>query len=726
MKRSQFAYVCVSLFFMTLRAQAQSPSGSIRDSVIMKDTLVQSEFVVEHKPLRAGIEVNYGWGDYYDASIPSPIALIGCDKYSMGTGNEYGARFQADMPLWGDNSPWTLLPRLFIQFHHPEFDWTEIDQSYDTGSKSLVPFSIRHELLATIGEAGIGSGFSYELTNRWHAIAGANLGVIFLQSYQTSLHRVEPGVLFGTTRDTITASGNFPKKLAFLPSISLGTNYDLPLSKKLWAEPGIEASLPFGGQAGGGSALWRFGGMSYWRAIEVNATLALMFDLTPRMETVPVFEKREVPSTIYITEQAPKVESPKLSASIRAVAISSTGEKSDVVRMTVEEIRTRNADPILNYIFFDAGSTTFPTRYVTYPTAETAEREFQGSSERHDIKLMDLYRETLNILGDRMRKFPKSRITLIGSTDNSDDKDATNANSDATLLALARKRAETVKKYLVDIWKIDPARLKVEATLLPAKPSPSSTEDGRAENRRVEFHAEGSDSAAFRITAPVTVTNIEHLATPDRIDLIPSVTTQAGILRSHATIGAEGIVLENFGSDSTNSGEEKEWAPTEETLKKLRDSLEIDYDVSDSAGNNAHAHSSIPLNIVRVASNRPERIERFSLILFGFDESQLGSGNDRSIRSAAEMIPNVPVKRVLIQGYTDEMGDPAHNDALSESRADNVRTRLEGLLRTEGVEPSVLDIHSQGRGSRDLPYDNHLPEGRFFSRTVNITIERGQ
>jgi outer membrane protein OmpA-like peptidoglycan-associated protein len=90
------------------------------------------------------------------------------------------------------------------------------------------------------------------------------------------------------------------------------------------------------------------------------------------------------------------------------------------------------------------------------------------------------------------------------------------------------------------------------------------------------------------------------------------------------------------------------------------------------------------------------------------------------------MIPKVPVKRVLIQGYTDEMGDPAHNDELSESRADNVRTRLEGLLRTEGVEPSALDIHSQGRGSRDLPYDNNLPEGRFFSRTVNITIERGQ
>ena len=726
-KRIYFAYVCVSVaIFAANVARSQSPSSSERDSVVMRDTLVESSFQIEHKPVRAGIEAIYGWGDYYDASIPAPVTGSDCDFYSSGNGNDYGVRLLADLPLWGDNSPWTLQPRLFLQFHHPEFDWIEGDSSYDALSKSLVPFSIRHEVLATVGEAGIGGAVSYEFAKHWHAVAGANVGMILSQSFQTSWHRVEPGLLTDDTRDTTTVSGKLSKKTGIIPSLTLGMNYDVPLSKKLWAEPGFEVSVPFGGQSGNGSELWRFGGMSYWRAVEISATFALMFDLTPRMETVPVFVKREVPVTISVPAKAPQKEIPKLTASIRAVAIASTGEKSDVVRMTVEEIRTRNADPILNYIFFDAGSSIFPTRYVVYSTPEIAEREFQGSSERHDVKLMDLYHETLNILGDRMRKFPKARVALIGSTDNSDDRDAMNASSDAALLTLARKRAEGVKNYLVDIWKIEPSRLKIETTLLPAKPSPSGTPDGRAENRRVEFRVEGSDSAAFRITAPVTVTNIEHLATPDRIKLLPSVTTQAGISRSSAAISAQGVVLQSFGNDSTNSGEEKEWAPTEETLKKLRDSLDIDYDVSDSSGNHAHAHSSIPLDIIRVASDRPERIERFSLILFGFDEAQLGTGNERSIRSAAEMIPKVPVKRVLIQGYTDEMGDPAHNDELSETRADNVKTRLEDLLRTERIDPGVLDIHSQGRGSRDLPYDNRLPEGRFFSRTVNITIERGQ
>jgi hypothetical protein len=34
------------------------------------------------------------------------------------------------------------------------------------------------------------------------------------------------------------------------------------------------------------------------------------------------------------------------------------------------------------------------------------------------------------------------------------------------------------------------------------------------------------------------------------------------------------------------------------------------------------------------------------------------------------------------------------------------------------------DIIVEGRGSHERLYDNRLPEGRFFSRTVMVTIER--
>jgi len=702
--------------------------GTRPDSIPMRDTLVETLFPIEHKPLQAGIEASYGWGRYYNSNLTAtPAALAGCDFYSSGTGNNFGARLLAGIPLWGDNSLWTFEPSLYARFRRPDFSWTQRASSYDTVSRTIVPFSVRHEILTSVDEVGIGSGLEYEFFPHWRFRGIANLGLLFEQKFETSEHRVEPGALFPDgTRDTITGSGKLSNKLAFVPSLIFGANYEAPLSNKLRARPGVDVSVPFGGDAGG-SPRW-LGSMSFWRSIEINASLALLFDLTPRKETVPVFVKREIP--VLIPKPEPPL-APKLTATIRAVAISNTGEQSNVVRMTVEEVRTRNADPVLNYIFFDAGSAKFPARYETYSNPEEARRIFKGSNERNDISLMNLYRETLNILGDRLRKYPSTSVTLLGSTDNMDDRTAVAGSSGRTaseMLALARKRAEAVRDYLVNVWQIDPRRLKVEAALLPTKPSPSATAEGRAENRRVEFRVEPGNAANLRLLDPITVTNIEHLATPDRINLQPSVQTEAGILRTYATISAVGndrstAVLQSFSGNAGNQQNEKVWAPTEATLTKLRDSLEIDYDVWDSAGNHAHAHSSIPLDVIHVTSNRPERIERFSLILFGFDESRLNVNNERSIQSAAEMIPKIPVRRVLIQGYTDETGDPAHNDALSEARASEVRNRLETLLQTNGaILPA--DIHSEGHGSRDLLYDNSLPEGRFFSRTVNITIER--
>jgi outer membrane protein OmpA-like peptidoglycan-associated protein len=220
------------------------------------------------------------------------------------------------------------------------------------------------------------------------------------------------------------------------------------------------------------------------------------------------------------------------------------------------------------------------------------------------------------------------------------------------------------------------------------------------------------------------VTNIEHLATPDRITLKPHIETHAGIMRTFASISAGGVELQSFPSNASSSSAEKLWAPTEETLGKLRDSLRIDYEVWDSAGHHAHASSSLPLDVTRIATDRQsERVERFSLILFGFDESRVEKRNEREIRKAAEMIPKIPVERILIQGFTDETGDIAHNDALSQERAEGVRKRLEEMLAQENAAMPG-DSHTEGRGSRDLLYDNRLPEGRFFSRTVNIIIQR--
>src|SRR5665213_2055207 len=218
----------------TARARCQDLGTRVYS--VMRDTLVETMFPIEHKPLQVGIEGSYGWGWYYNANFNAPAARAGCDFYSNGTGNLFGLKFIAEVPLWGDNSPWLFEPSLFAQFRQPDFSWTQYYSSYDPTTGMIGPFSIRHEILTTVDEVGIGSGFEYELFPNFRLRGIADFGFLFTQKYVTSLG-TPTGLLFSddTIRDTTIGSGNLSKKLAFVPSLALGMSYEAPLSDKLRA-----------------------------------------------------------------------------------------------------------------------------------------------------------------------------------------------------------------------------------------------------------------------------------------------------------------------------------------------------------------------------------------------------------------------------------------------------------------------------------------------------------
>ena len=65
-----------------------------------------------------------------------------------------------------------------------------------------------------------------------------------------------------------------------------------------------------------------------------------------------------------------------------------------------------------------------------------------------------------------------------------------------------------------------------------------------------------------------------------------------------------------------------------------------------------------------------------------------------------------------IVGYTDRLGEEQHNQELSAQRALSTARAL-------GVPTSS----ASGAGESQLLFDNNLPEGRFYSRTVNVTIK---
>lgn len=107
-----------------------------------------------------------------------------------------------------------------------------------------------------------------------------------------------------------------------------------------------------------------------------------------------------------------------------------------------------------------------------------------------------------------------------------------------------------------------------------------------------------------------------------------------------------------------------------------------------------------------------KRVERYSLILFNFNTTNITEQHRESIKMVNSRIS--PESKVQIIGYTDRIGNPEYNMQLSRDRASNVAKLL------NAKEENITII---GNGGEVFLYDNNLPEGRSYNRTVRITVE---
>lgn len=137
----------------------------------------------------------------------------------------------------------------------------------------------------------------------------------------------------------------------------------------------------------------------------------------------------------------------------------------------------RELHPLLPYVFFDTGRALIPDRYSALHSPEEAHTFNESDLPPNSI---EIYHHMLNIIGSRMRRFPATRIEIVG------------CNSQQPSLGegkeVSEKRSETVQNYLTRIWGIDSGRI----TMLPPRDFPayrSNPKDplGIVENRRAEI-----------------------------------------------------------------------------------------------------------------------------------------------------------------------------------------------------------------------------------------------
>lgn len=103
-------------------------------------------------------------------------------------------------------------------------------------------------------------------------------------------------------------------------------------------------------------------------------------------------------------------------------------------------------------------------------------------------------------------------------------------------------------------------------------------------------------------------------------------------------------------------------------------------------------------------------------ILFAVDSTAINSGLRGDLLTVASSLQDYPDSTVQVVGHTDNTGSAAHNQDLSERRANAVAD----VLMNGGVE--FRRIQTIGRGEDQPVASNLTPEGRAQNRRVDIVI----
>lgn len=106
-------------------------------------------------------------------------------------------------------------------------------------------------------------------------------------------------------------------------------------------------------------------------------------------------------------------------------------------------------------------------------------------------------------------------------------------------------------------------------------------------------------------------------------------------------------------------------------------------------------------------------------VLFALNKADLSPSAQSILRDVAGQIDHSPGNTVRIDGYTDNTGNDAINNPLSEQRAQSVENALKGLVTRPGVS-----YQSKGHGSADPVAPNDTDKGRQLNRRVTVTFTR--
>lgn len=380
--------------------------------------------------------------------------------------------------------------------------------------------------------------------------------------------------------------------------------------------------------------------------------------------------------------------------------------------------RVSETFPLRNYVFFDLGSTEIPDRYVLlkkdqvkdFKEDNLKQYELMVRAERAKQQLV-VYYNILNILCDRMAKNPGTTIKLVGSSEKGPED--------------GKAMAESVKKYMVDVFGIEAKRISLEGTYKPR--IPSEKPGGKLE---LPLLREGDRRVSIESSSPVLL-NVFESGPDSPLKLAEISTVQEAPVDSYVTFnveGAEEAFLSWTMEIRDDAGGVKYFGPYSREKVSIPGKTilgsrpEGDYKVTmvgqTKNGNTVRKEESVHMALW-TQSLLADGL-RFSVI-FEFDDSR--SINIYQKFLADFVTPRIPEgSKVIIHGHTDIIGEEGHNQKLSEARAKDVTKILQDALARAGKKDVKIEVTAFGEDENVSPFENKFPEERFYNRTVIIDV----
>ncbi|WP_432713685.1 OmpA family protein [Pedobacter sp.] len=368
--------------------------------------------------------------------------------------------------------------------------------------------------------------------------------------------------------------------------------------------------------------------------------------------------------------------------------------------------------PLLNYVFFDEGSSEIPSRYVLLsPAAASTFKEKQlqqtpsTSVTGRSASQMNVYHNVLNIIGDRLRSNPGTSINLSGASANGPKE--------------GKIFAENIKSYLVNAFGINGSRIVTQGRTKPLLPSeqPGGTKELallREGDRRVDIQ---SNSPALLMEVGGGMMR-EVTATP------------ADPLAGHVIFSAPGAekMFSSYNVDLIDpNGKSTVYGPFYKDQESVSGQAILGNQPSGTYKVVMLGTSKSGLPVRKESTvylqSQKEVVQtglRYS-ILFNFNQSTTVATYEAFLtNTVAPLVTNGST--VIIHGHTDKIGEEAYNATLSESRAQQAQAILERVLAKAGKTGVKFQANGFGEDESHAQFDNNLPEERFYNRTVIIDI----